>query len=108
MAKTGVNRDEAEVFLSEIARHGSIRKACKVAGVTRAWLRLKIQDLDFAEAYADAQEDSTDRIEDQARDEALDGNDKLIIYLLDQKRYRKQSTGDLTGIQPSVTITIGG
>lgn len=108
MAKTGINRDEADVFLSEIARHGSVRKACKVAGVTRAWLRLKLQDLDFAEAYADAQEDSTDRIEDQARDEALDGNDKLIIYLLEQKRYNKKSTGDLTGIQPSVNIIIGG
>jgi hypothetical protein len=108
MAKTGVNRDEADVFLSEIARHGSIRKACRVAGVTRSWLRLKQQDEEFAQAYADAQDDSVDRIEDQARDEALDGNDKLIIYLLDQKRYKKQSTGDLSGIQPSVTITIGG
>lgn len=108
MAKTGINRDESEVFLAEIARHGSIRKACRVAGTTRAWLRLRLHDETFAQAFEDAQEDATDRIEDQARDEAMDGNDKLIVYLLDQKRYKKQATGDLTGIQPVVTVTIGG
>lgn len=108
MAKTGVNRDEAEVFLSEIARHGSIRKACRVAGVTRIWLRLRLLDAEFAEMYADAQEDATDRLEDQARDEALDGSEKLLTYLLDVKRYKKQSAGDLSGIQPVVTVTIGG
>lgn len=108
MAKTGVNRDESEVFLAEIARHGSVGKACKVAGVTRGWLRLKLMDSDFAEAYADAQEDSTDRLEYQARAEAMDGSEKLLTYLLDAKRYKKASTGDLTGIQPIVTVTIGG
>ena len=107
MAKTGINRDESEVFLSEIARHGSIRKACRVAGTTRAWLRLRLHDESFAQAFEDAQEDATDRIEDQARDEAIDGNDKLIVYLLDNKRYKKPSTGGLSGIQPIVTVTIG-
>ena len=108
MSKTGVNRDEAEVFLAEIARHGSIRKACKVAGVSRMWLRLQLLDAAFSEAYADAQEDATDRLEDQARDEALDGSEKLLTYLLDAKRYKKANDGSLAGIQPVVTITIGG
>lgn len=108
MAKTGVNRDESEVFLSEISRHGSIRKACRVAGVTRGWLRLQLLDATFAEAYADAQEDATDRLEDQARDEALAGSEKLLTYMLDAKRYKKTNDGSLAGIQPTITVTIGG
>lgn len=107
--KRGISRDESEVFLKEISRHGSIRRACNIAGVTRGWLRLKLMDATFAEAYADAQEDSTDRLEDQAVAEALDGSEKLLTYLLDAKRYKKNDSGPGHGaIQPSVTITIGG
>lgn len=108
MAKNGINRDVAEVFLSEISRHGSIRKACKIAGVDRRWLREKKLEDDFAERYADAQEDAADRLEDQARDEALDGSEKLLVYLLDVKRYKKAESGPMSGITPTVTITIGG
>lgn len=107
--KRGISRDESEVFLKEISRHGSIRRACNVAGVTRGWLRLKLMDATFAEAYADAQEDATDRLEDQARAEALDGSEKLLTYMLDALRYKKADTGTgLGAVQPSVTITIGG
>lgn len=107
--KRGINRSESEVFLKEISRHGSIRRACNVAGVSRAWLRRQLLDSDFAEAYADAQEDSIDKIEDTGRELALDGNEKMVVYLLDQLRFKKTDSGPgLAGIQPSVTITIGG
>lgn len=110
MAKgKGVNRSEAEVFLSEISRHGSIGKACRVAGVSRVWFRnKKLTDEEFAEAYADACEDSIDRLEFQARAEALDGSEKLLTYLLDAHRYKKQNASDLGGVMPSITVTIGG
>jgi len=108
MSKTGINRDETEVFLSEISRHGLIGKACRVAGVTRAWYRTQMLNAEFAEAFADAEEDATDRLEYQARAEAMDGSEKLLTYLLDQKRYKKTNDGSLAGIQPVVTVTIGG
>lgn len=107
--KRGINRSESGVFLKEISRHGSIRRACNVAGVSRAWLRRQLLDSDFAEAYADAQEDSIDKIEDTGRELALDGNEKMVVYLLDQLRFKKTDSGPgLAGVQPSVTITIGG
>lgn len=106
--KRGIERDVWEVFLSEISRHGNVRKACNVAGVTRYQWRTRMLDLSFAEDYADAQEDATDRIEDHARAEAMDGSEKLLAYLLDVKRYKKSTDGSLAGGSPSVTITIGG
>lgn len=107
--KLGVNRDVAEVFLSEIARKGSVRKACLVAGVTRSWLRMKLVDgSDFAERYADATEDSVDRLEEQAFAEAMDGSEKLLTYLLDAKRNKKSDAGIGSGVQPVITVTIGG
>lgn len=105
--KRGIERDESEVFLKEIARHGSVAKACKVAGVTRTWLRLKMQDPEFAEKFADSQEDSIDKLEYQARCEALDGSEKLLVYMLDNLRYKK-TVGDSVNVQPSINITIGG
>lgn len=106
--KRGVDRSEEEVFLSEIARHGSIRKACLVAGVTRAWLRLKKMENDFAEAFQDALEDSTDRVEESAVRGALSGDDKLIRYLLDARRYKRTIEVDLGQVRPVINVTIGG
>lgn len=105
--KRGVERDVAAVFLSELARHGSVRKACKVAGVTRQWVRLRRRDdEDFALSYADAVEDSVDRLEDEAFTLALGGEEKLLRYLLDVKRYKK-SGDDPVAVQPIINVTIG-
>lgn len=106
--KRGAERNEREVFLSELARHGSIRKACLVSGTTRSWLRIQMSDSDFAQAYHDALEDSVDRIEEAGNAGARDGDEKLIRYFLDAKRYKKQAEGPAVSVQPSVTITIGG
>lgn len=106
--KRGVERNEEEVFLYELARHGSIRKACSVAGVTRAWLRLKKMDESFAQAYHDALEDATDRIEEQGVGQALGGDEKLIRYLLDARRYKKTTEVDLGQVKPIINVTIGG
>lgn len=104
--KRGVERDQTAVFLGELARHGSIRKACKVAGVTRSWVRQQRQDDDFALAFADAVEDSVDRLEDTAFEQALGGEEKLLRYLLDAKRYKKAGEDPLA-VQPIINVTIG-
>lgn len=105
--KRGVERDETAVFLGELARHGSVRKACKVAGVDRSWVRrMRTNNDDFALAYADAVEDSVDRLEDVAYTQALGGEEKLLRYLLDAKRYKKAGD-DPIAVQPIINVTIG-
>lgn len=106
--KRGVERDETEVFLKELSRHGSVRKACLVAGVSRKWLRTRKLDEDFCERYADALEDSVDRIEEAGVHLALSHDEKMIRYLLDAKRYKKGETTSLGQVKPSITVTIGG
>lgn len=106
--KRGVQRDQEEVFLSEISRHGSIRKACAVSGLSRTWLRSKKLDEEFLEKYTDALEDSTDRLEEVAVSRARAGDEKLIRYLLDARRYKKDKTVDLGEVSPTINITIGG
>lgn len=106
--KRGVERDETEVFLKELSRHGSVRKACLVAGVSRKWLRTRKLDEDFSERYADALEDSVDRIEEAGVHLALSHDEKMIRYLLDAKRYKKSETTGSGVVKPSITVTIGG
>lgn len=107
--KLGVKRSEREVFLLELARHGSIRKACAVAGVTRRWLALQKQDNEFLEDYTFAIEDSVDRVEEMGNTLARSGDERMIRYLLDNKRYNKKTdTAIDTSVVPIVTVTIGG
>lgn len=104
--KRGVKRNEREVFLEEIARHGSMRKACLVSGLTRSAVRIAMRDDDdFAQAYADACEDSTDRLEEVAFLNARLGEEKLLRYLLDAKRYKKGESP--VTATPSISINIG-
>lgn len=105
--KRGVERNEEEIFLYELARHGSVRKACLVAGVTRAWLRLRKMDEEFSMALADAQEDCLDRIEESGVTQAIGGEEKLIRYFLDARRYKKTTELDLGQVKPIINVTIG-
>lgn len=106
--KRGAARDKREVFLAELARHGTVRKACSVAGVNRAWVREQKQDDDFAIAYADAIEDSIDLVEEKGMREALKGEEKLLRFFLEVKRYKKNTETDLSEVKPTITVTIGG
>ncbi len=105
--KRGVERDTTEVFLKELARHGSERKACLVACVSRSWVREQKKLPDFAEKYYDAIEDSVDRLEEVAHRRALIGDEKLIRFLLENKRYKKNDGPDLSQVAPTVNLTIG-
>ncbi|UGO51469.1 hypothetical protein QJV44_gp55 [Serratia phage vB_SmaS_Tlacuache] len=101
-----INRDVWEVFLGEVSRHGSIRKACTVASVTRAQYREKMQDPDFQQRYYDAVDDATDRIEEAATTFARVGEPQLLKYLLDAKRY-KRGEGTNAAVAPVINITVG-
>ena len=105
--KRGVNRDVSEVFLLELARHGSIRKACNVAGVSRNWVREKRLDDTFALDFVDAIEDSIDRVDEKAHQLAISGDDKLIKFVLESKRYKKTNDVDLSTVKPTININIG-
>lgn len=107
--KRGAGRDVKSVFLAELARHGSQRKACEVAGVSRTWVReTKKTDEQFAIDFADALEDSIDRIEETGHSLALKGEEKLIRFFLEVRRYKKQTETDLGEVKPVINITIGG
>lgn len=105
--KEGANRDKVEVFLTELSRHGSVRKACSVADVSRKWVREKRLEEDFAIAYNDAIEDSLDRVEEAAHSGAIRGDDKLIRFMLEVKRYKKSTDIDLSSVKPVINITVG-
>lgn len=105
--KRGAGRDEVEVFLSELSIHGSVRKACAVAGVSRSWFReRKKLDEDFALAVADAIEDSTDRLEEVGHRMARAGDEKLIRFLLEVRRYKKSTDVDLEELKPNINVTV--
>lgn len=105
--KRGVERDEREVFLSELSRHGSVRKACRVACVSRGWVREQQKDPEFSQQYHDAVEDSIDRVEEKANLMARNGDDKLIRFLLEVKRYKRTNDVDLGQVKPTINLTIG-
>lgn len=106
--RRGVNRDRREVFLRELARNGSVRKACLISGFTRHQIRgFMRDDEEFAQDYQDALEDSLDRIEERGTDMARNGDDKMVKFFLEVKRYKKSSDIEVGDIKPTVTVTIG-
>lgn len=104
--KKGVKRNKREVFLSELARHGSVRRSCLIAGVTRTWVREQRQDDQFGMEFLDAMEDSTDRIEECGIKKALKGDDKLVRFFLEVRRYKRASDQDMTALKPVINVTI--
>ena len=101
-----LNRDRWEVFLSELSRHGTVRKAAIVATVTRQELREKMLDPDFQQKYHDALDDSTDLIEEAAIAQARYGEPQLLKYLLDAKRYKAKDVAAVN-VAPVINITVG-
>lgn len=106
--RRGVDRDRRDVFLTELARHGTVRKACVISGYTRSQIRaLMREDEDFAQEYQDALEDSVDRIEEAGNLMARNGDEKMIKLFLEVKRYKKSNDIEVGDIKPTVNVTIG-
>ena len=68
-------------FLEALAESRNVTVAARAAGIARrAALALRSQDADFAEAWADAEEEATDLLEHAARKRALEGWEEPVHY----------------------------
>lgn len=79
--------------LRAFVEFGTVRAACKAAHVGRtAFYEWVNTDPAFARAFAEAQDDVVDELEEEALKRAKDDDTTLIIFLL--KAYRRQRFGD--------------
>lgn len=89
-------------FLAAFSRSGSRTRAAKRARVDRKthynWLK---EDPDYAQAFAQAEYEAADAIEDSMADLAFDGNVTAGIFLLKglrPEKYRERSEVKLPGL----------
>jgi hypothetical protein len=77
-------------FLEALRETATVTEACRVAGIGRATAyRARQQDEAFAVAWADVEEESTEKLESVAVQRAKDGSDTLMIFLLKSRRPQK-------------------
>lgn len=77
-------------WLEAFGEYGTVYHACKAAGVGRSTVyRHRESDAEFAEAWAAAEEDVSDGLEQEAARRAKDGSDVLLIFLLKARRPQK-------------------
>lgn len=96
MGSATVNRQRADRkarFLKAYVAAGTIRGAAKAAGISRechfGWVRVgdPNYDADYARAFADAQDELTERLEQEAIRRATTGrSDTMLIFLLKARR----------------------
>lgn len=102
--KKGRKRDWGKAFLEAFRLMGVVAPAATHAGVSRWAVRKRCErDPEFAEAYANALEDSTERMESIAiarATQAKDPSDTLLIFMLKARRpsvYRDNHRVELGG-----------
>jgi hypothetical protein len=77
-------------FIQALAAGSSVIAACKAACIgRRTAYDHRQRDEAFALRWADALEEGTDKLEDEAHRRALDGSDSLLIFLLKARRPEK-------------------
>jgi hypothetical protein len=78
-AKPGWKR----VFVEALGEHGTIKAACKAAGVSRmGYLKATRSDPTFAAAVQDATADAADTLVEEARRRGLDHSDRLLLGMI--------------------------
>lgn len=89
------------VFVEQLVKGQTITDAVKAAGICRrtaySW---RESDKAFAEAWDDALEIGTEKLEKEATRRALKSSDTLLIFLLKARRptvYRERVSAELTG-----------
>ena len=89
------------VFVEQLVKGQTITDAAKAAGICRrtaySW---RESDEAFAEAWDDALEIGTEKLETEATRRALESSDTLLIFLLKARRpnvYRDRVSAELTG-----------
>lgn len=72
-----ITKKDRETFLTALAAGWAVRHAAKLAGHSfQRWYELRDSDEDFAGAWAEAIEQGTQRLEDEALRRAVDGYDE--------------------------------
>lgn len=93
----------AQPFLELFAQTGNVMLSARGAGVQRQTpYQLRARDEAFAQAWADADEASTQALEAEARRRGMQSSDKLLIFLLQARRpevYRTNHRVELTGAE---------
>jgi hypothetical protein len=80
MRKFKLTKELQQRFLEALADTGSVSTAASVAGTSRTRVyELRKADPTFASAWQEAEENSVDRLEDEARRRALEGVPELLV-----------------------------
>lgn len=80
-------RDWKPAFLKALAEHGTVTLAAAAADIARSTAYLERQrDEDFALAWADVEHTVTEQLEKKALDLALDGDTRMIEFLLKARK----------------------
>lgn len=97
-------RDWRPVFLKGFAEGGTISAACEVANIARSTAyRERQANEDFALAWHDLEEALTDKLERKAVSLAMNGEVRLIEFLLKARRPDKYR--DNVKVEHSGTVT---
>lgn len=90
-----------QVFLDLFAQTGNVMLSARGAGVDRTRpYQFRNRDEAFAAAWVEADTTATQHLEAEARNRAMKGSDRLLIFLLqarDPARYRPNYRVELTG-----------
>lgn len=97
-----VRTDRArEAFLKTLRETCNVSASCRAAMIGRTaaydWRR---DDADFAAAWEEAEEEAVDKLEEVARERAIDGSDRMMEILLKAHRpekYVERLRSELTG-----------
>ena len=70
-------------FLTAQQQGASTREAARIAGVCRGTIyRWRNEDPEFAQAWRESRDNTMEDLEIQAYKRAIDGNDRLLMFLL--------------------------
>lgn len=114
-----IKANNQRVFVEQLVKGQTITAAAKASGICRrtaySW---RESDKTFAEAWDDALEIGTEKLETEATRRALEGSDTLLIFLLKARRpkvYRERVSTEVTGpdgqplanVIPIINLTVG-
>lgn len=95
-----------KIFLDAVAAGDSTSAAARAAGGTpRIFKRWRDEDEAFAEDWAEAEEEGTDYIEDEATNRALKKSDPLMAMILKARRPEKYDRGGKLELSGGIDVT---
>lgn len=89
------DRDKLDAFLSAFSELGTVRAAAEVAGIDRSTHYRWLEDPEYAEQFARAQEEAGESLEAEARRRAVTGWDKPVYHQGQQVGARRRYSDTL-------------